>query len=108
MVAGASFVPPVQVEFIDAGGNRATSADPIVLAISNPGVMTGTTSVIAANGLATFGHRVRGECLAAAAERVGRRCGGREPVGRWGDATFTLRTNGTLAQVLSTPFRVTD
>jgi uncharacterized protein YjdB len=86
MVAGASFVPPVQVEVIDAGGNRATSADPIVLAISNPGVLTGTTSVIAVNGLATFGD------LGVATAGAG----------------FTLSaTSGALPAITSNAFNVT-
>jgi hypothetical protein len=56
--AGASIAPAIQVEVQDTFGNRLTSAsDSITLGIGNNpggGTLSGTTTVNASNGLATF------------------------------------------------------
>lgn len=56
--AGGAIAPPVQVEIRDLGGNRATTASNIVAVAlaANPGsgTLSGTTSVSAATGVATF------------------------------------------------------
>jgi large repetitive protein len=60
VVAGASIAPPVQVAVQDASGNTVTSAaDAITLAIgTNPGggTLSGTVTVNAVNGVATFSN----------------------------------------------------
>jgi hypothetical protein len=56
---GADITPAVQLEVRDAGGNRVTTAsNSITMAIgTNPsnGTLSGTTTLAASNGLATFG-----------------------------------------------------
>jgi hypothetical protein len=58
--AGASFSPSIQVTVQDAAGNTVTSAnDAVTLAIgSNPagGTLSGTVTVNAVNGVASFGN----------------------------------------------------
>jgi Bacterial Ig-like domain (group 3)/Bacterial Ig domain len=58
--AGATLTPPVKVSIQDAGGNTVTSATAsVTLAIgTNPsgGTLSGTTTVTAVNGVATFSN----------------------------------------------------
>ena len=53
--AGDNFTPTVTAEIVDAFGNRINSSANVTLAIaSGTGSLDGTTTVAAANGLATF------------------------------------------------------
>ena len=57
VTAGNAIAPAIQVELLDAQGNRATGAAQVSMSIgNNPGgaTLNGTTSVSAVNGLATF------------------------------------------------------
>jgi hypothetical protein len=60
-LVGASIAPAVVVRIVDAAGNLTNSTATVSLAIgANPGggVLSGTTSVAAVNGVATFGSQV--------------------------------------------------
>jgi uncharacterized protein YjdB len=57
-LAGATITPAVTVEVLDGAGNRVTAAATqvtVALIPSSPASLGGTTTVAAANGLATFG-----------------------------------------------------
>ncbi len=57
--AGASITPPVQVAIVDTHGNVTTSTSNVTLALSaSPGgaTLTGTTTVAAVRGVATFSN----------------------------------------------------
>ena len=56
-VAGAAIAPAVQVTLRDAFGNTAPVSSPVTLALAanpGPGTLSGTTTVAAVNGVATF------------------------------------------------------
>ncbi len=56
--AGASIAPPITVEIRDASGNRITGASTMItIAVaSGPGVLSGTATVAASSGIATFNN----------------------------------------------------
>ena len=87
--AGSAIAPAVQVEVLDAAGNRVTgSADPVTLAIgTNPGgsTLTGGGPVAAVSGVATFSGLV---------------------LNRTGAGYTLAATSGSLAGATSTAFTV--